>query len=64
MINSDFYELRIKAGNEIRVIMFTVDHSNFAECTNVICLNGFQKKSNKDYKRAIKTAEKLLKNYL
>ena len=64
LINTDFYELRIKAGNEIRVIIFAVDHSNFSECTKAICLNGFQKKSTKDYKKAIKQAEKLLENYL
>jgi len=64
LINTDFYELRIKAGNEIRVIIFAVDHSNFSECTKAICLNGFHKKSTKDYKKAIKQAEKLLENYL
>ena len=64
LINTDFYELRIKAGNEIRVIMFAVDHSNFAECTKVVCLNGFLKKSTKDYTKAIKMAEKLLNEYL
>ena len=64
LINTDFYELRIKAGNEIRVIIFSIDHSNFSECTKAICLNGFQKKSTKDYKKAIKQAEKLLKDYL
>ena len=64
LINTDFYELRIKAGNEIRVIIFAIDHSNFSECTKAVCLNGFQKKSTKDYKKAIKQAEKLLKDYL
>jgi len=64
LINTDFYELRIKADNEIRVIIFSVDHSNFNECTKAICLNGFQKKSTKDYKKAIKQAEKLLEKYL
>ena len=64
LINTDFYELRIKAGNEIRVIMFTIDHSNFAECTKVVCLNGFHKKSTKDYTKAIKKAEKILNDYL
>ena len=62
--NTDFYELRIKAGNEIRVIMFAIDHLNFAECTKVVCLNGFQKKSTNDYIKAIKMAEKLLNDYL
>ena len=64
LLNTQFYELRIKAGNEIRVIMFAIDHLNFAECTKVVCLYGFQKKSNKDYKKAIKKSEKILSDYL
>ena len=64
LINTEFYELRIKAGREIRVIMFAIDHSNFIECTKVVCLNGFHKKSTKDYTKAIKMAEKLLNDYL
>ncbi len=62
--NTQFYELRIKAGNEIRVIMFAIDHLNFAECTKVVCLYGFQKKSTKDYKKSIKQSEKILSDYL
>ena len=62
--STQFYELRIKAGNEYRVIIFTVDHSNFSEASRVVCLNGFIKKSTKDYKKAIKAAEKLLDEYL
>ncbi len=27
--NSKFYELRIKAGNEYRVLLFAIDHLNF-----------------------------------
>lgn len=64
LTNTDFYELRIKTGNEIRVIIFAIDHSNFSECTKAVCLNGFHKKSTKDYKKAIKQADKLLKEYL
>jgi hypothetical protein len=59
-----FYELRIKAGNEYRVIIFAIDHMNFAECTHAVCLCGFQKKGTKDYKKAIKQAEKIVENYL
>ena len=59
-----FFELRIKAGNEYRVLLFAIDHLNFAECESAILLNGFQKKSTKDYKKAIKEADKLLKEYL
>ena len=64
LTNTDFYELRVKAGNEIRVIIFAIDHSNFSECTKAVCLNGFHKKSTKDYKKAIKQADKLLREYL
>jgi len=62
--NTKFYELRIKAGNEYRVIIFAIDHLNFSECTKAVCLNGFTKKSNKDYLKAIKEAEKILEEYL
>ena len=64
LMNTQFYELRIKAGNEIRIIIFAIDHLNFAECTKAVCLCGFQKKSTKDYKKAINQAEKLLGDYL
>jgi hypothetical protein len=56
--------LGFKAGNEYRVIIFAIDHLNFSECTQAVCLNGFMKKSNKDYLKAIKEAEKILEEYL
>ena len=59
-----FYELRIKAGNEYRIIIFAIDHLNFVESTKAVCLYGFQKKSNKDYNKALKQAEKILEEYL
>jgi len=62
--STQFYELRIKAGNEYRIVIFTIDHLNFSECTKAVCLFGFQKKSTKDYKKAVKQAEKILKDYL
>ncbi len=62
--SSKFYELRIKAGNEYRVVIFAIDHMNFNECTKAVCLNGFLKKSNKDYNKAIKRAERILEDYL
>lgn len=61
--NTNFYELRIKAGNEYRVLIFAIDHLNFLECTKAVCLNGFLKKSTKDYTKAIKEAEKILEEY-
>lgn len=48
ILTTQFYELRIKAGNEYRIIMFAIDHLNFIECTKVVCLTGFLKKNNKD----------------
>ena len=62
--NSRFYELRIKAGNEYRIMIFALDHLNFAESTKAVCLNGFIKKSNNDYLKAIKEAERILAEYL
>ena len=62
--NTKFYELRIKAGNEYRIVIFAIDHLNFYECTKVVCLNGFMKKTNKDYVRVITEAEKKLNEYL
>lgn len=59
-----FYELRIKAGNEYRVVIFAIDHLNFSECTQAVCLNGFVKKSTNDYLKAIKEAERILEEYL
>ena len=62
--NTKFYELRIKSGNEYRVIIFAIDHLNFTECTKAVCLNGFIKKSINDYLKAIRKAEKILEEYL
>lgn len=64
VINSKYYELRIKAGNEYRILIFTLDHENFNEASKIICIYGFIKKANSDYKRAIKKADHILINYL
>ena len=63
IVNTDFYELRIKVGNQYRIVMFTTDHPNFQECTEVVLLNGFHKKATKDYSKAIKRAENILTKY-
>ena len=62
--STPFYELRIKAGNEYRIIIFAIDHMNFAECKKAVCLYGFQKKGTKDYKKAIQHSEKIVEDYL
>lgn len=64
LIGSDFYELRISVDNEIRVIIFAVDNDNINLATNVILLNGFVKKSTKDYDKEISKAINILRNLL
>lgn len=60
--SSDFYEARISVGNnKYRSVLFTIDSQSFMECKRLIFLNGFLKKSTKDYKREIKDAKNILK---
>lgn len=60
IIGSDFYELRVSVGNEIRVILFAVDNPNISLAKKIIVLNGFTKKGNKDYKKNIQKAYNIL----
>ena len=60
LVDTDFYELRISVGNEYRVILFTIDHENLIEAEQVLLLNGFIKKSTKDYKKEIEKALHIL----
>lgn len=64
LINTDFYELRISVDNEIRIILFAVDNDNINLATTVIFLNGFVKKSTKDYDREITKAVNILRSVL
>ena len=48
--------------NEYRVILFTIDHENLIEATQILLLNGFIKKSTKDYKKEIDKALQILNN--
>jgi phage-related protein len=61
LVDTDFYELRISMGNEYRVILFTIDHENLIESTQILLLNGFVKKSTKDYRKQIDIADKIVK---
>ena len=61
---TEFYEMRISTGNEYRVFLFTIDDENFISSGNVLLLNGFLKKSTKDYKSQIGIARTILKQYL
>ncbi len=63
LVNSDFYEVRIQVNNEYRIIVFALDHDNITQCKNILFLNGFMKKSTKDYDKQIKKAIKLLEQW-
>ena len=60
---TEFYELRVQVGDEYRVVVFTIDHENFVEATQILLLNGFMKKSKKDYVPATEKARRILKRY-
>lgn len=64
LTGTDFYELRISVDNEVRVILFAVDNGNINLATNVIFLNGFVKKSTKDYDKEISKAINILRRLL
>lgn len=61
LVNTDLYEMRISVDNEYRIILFCIDHDNFINAKQIIFLNGFVKKSTKDYEKQIKKAETILK---
>lgn len=59
--NTDLYEMRVSVGNnEYRTILFAIDKSNVIESTKIVLLNGFLKKSTKDYRKQIEIAQKIL----
>ena len=61
--NTDLYEMRVSVGsNEYRTILFAIDKQNIIEATRIILLNGFLKKSNKDYRKQIEIAKSILKD--
>lgn len=57
---TEFYELRISIGNEYRIMIFSIDNENIIEATQVYFLNGFLKKSTKDYTKQLLIAERIL----
>ena len=64
LTNTRFYELRVKAVQEYRFILYPMDHENFTLANKVICLNGFVKRSTKDYRKAVNRGNELLKIYV
>lgn len=63
LANTNFYEIRIQVNNEYRVIVFAIDHDNINQSTEIVFLNGFMKKSTKDYEKQIKKAIKILEQW-
>lgn len=63
LVNTDFYEVRIQVNNEYRIIVFAIDHDNITQSRNILFLNGFMKKSTKDYDKQIKLAIKILEQW-
>ncbi|MCQ2323931.1 MAG: type II toxin-antitoxin system RelE/ParE family toxin [Paludibacteraceae bacterium] len=62
--NSEFYEMRVSVGtNEYRSLLFSIDNDNIINATQVLILNSFLKKSNKDYPKQIAIAENILKQF-
>lgn len=64
VVSSDFYELRVSVDNEIRVILFSADNPNISLATEIVVLNGFVKKSNKDYDKQIRKAYNILSSMI
>ena len=61
LVGTSLYEMRVPVGkNAYRTILFAVD--NIILSQEIILLNGFLKKSTKDYDKQIKKAEQILKN--
>ena len=62
--NSDLYEMRVSVGhNEYHSIIFSIDKDNIIEATQILLINGFLKKSTKDYPKQIKIAKNILKRF-
>ena len=64
IINTPFYEIRVSAENEYRIMVFTIDSENFMSASKILLMNGFIKKSKKDYKTQIAIAHKIINKFL
>lgn len=63
LVDTNLYEMRVSIGNNAyRTVLFAVDNENIILSKEIILLNGFLKKSTKDYNKQIKKAEKILKD--
>ena len=56
-----FYEIRVAIGsNAYRTVIFATNSDNIITATEIYLLNSFLKKSEKDYKKQIAIAEKII----
>ena len=59
--NTEFYEVRVSVGtNEHRTMLIATDNSNFMAAKQVVLLNSFLKKDNKQYQREIEKARAVI----
>ena len=62
--DTEFYEVRVSVGtNEHRTLLIATDNLNFMEATQVLFLNSFLKKDNKQYKREVEKARSIIKEF-
>lgn len=62
LVGTPYYEARVSFGsNEHRSVIFTIDKESFVECTRLLFVTGFLKKSTKDYKKEIGKADRIIK---
>ncbi len=58
---TEFFEVRVSTGtNEYRTMLIATDNINFMEATQVVLLNSFLKKDEKQYRQEIKKARTIL----
>ena len=62
--NTDLYDVRVSVNfYEYRTILFAVDNDNIILSKRILLLNGFLKKSTKDYSKQIKVAKQILEDF-
>ncbi len=62
--NTELYEMRVSVStNEYRTILFAVDNDNIILSKRILLLNGFVKKSTKDYSKQIKIAKRIIEEF-
>lgn len=65
VIDTEFYEMRVSIGyNEYRTIIFATDCGNVSMAKEIYLLNGFLKKSSKNYKNQIRIAIKIMEGLI